>query len=131
MNIDTDKLDLTKQNERIAAWCLGVELQYWNETYKCWWDVTELACLTLWAHREYRRKPIETPKRTITIPQCLTEAPAFDTKYWRTSSNNKTGFAAWAWINDDSDKDALANGICFAKEEDAKAFVAAMRGSVK
>ena len=128
MNIDTDKLDLTKQNERIAAWCLGVELQYWNETYKCWWDVTELACLTLWSHREYRRKPVETPKRNITIPQCLTEEPEVGTTVWMLCLDLTQGYGSWKWKNKNFDKNGLANGYCFATEEDVKAVVDAMRG---
>ena len=125
MNIDTNQLDISKQNERIAAWYLGVEIEWYDESSNCWHLAIELYNLE-WSLRKYRRKPIETPKRNITIPQCLTEEPKIGAVYWIVHFNGDNLVAEWMWEGGWLDKRLLANGLCFATEEDAKAVVAAM-----
>lgn len=128
--IDLDKLDVNKPQDRAILWGLGVEIEVGGWNASSWHPIKEGFDL-FFNKNKFRRKPIETPKRTITIPQCLTEIP-----------ENGQIFLLNGYADDGCEeikcqthhlensfiKRHLRNGFCFATEEDAKAVIAALRG---
>ena len=123
------ELDVNTERGRARLWGAGVPIEVWSTGYKHWYVVTNIAQLsTHLGCKKFRIKPFETPKHTIEIPQCLSEAPAMRTTYWSIDTSYGMGYKSWRWDETQFDKNLLRNGQCFATEEDVKAVVAAMRG---
>ena len=124
MNIDLENLDVNKPEDRAVLWGLGVEIEF-SPNNECWYKVME-HCLNI-PYAKYRRKPVETPKRNITIPQCLTEAPAMGTRTWALNVYTEEGYYCVVFTDSLADRIAIRNGGYFATLEDVKVVVAALR----
>ena len=129
MNVDLEKLDVAKAEDRAVLWGAGVPIEVWSEGGHGWYIVTNIAQLSthLWS-RKFRLKPIT---RTITIPQCLTEAPKIGSFLWGLNVYIQEGYFRTIWEDSHIDRVAIRNGGYFATEDDVKAVVAAMRGAAK
>ena len=124
--IDIDKLDITDEKQRLLAWCLGADLEWYKDGgLRQWHGIKSFVDLSSGLNRKFRRKP---DIRTIEIPKCITEVPADDTECWKIAMNMKCGYEMWQWSGDDFDLRSLANGQYFHSEDDVKAVIAAMRG---
>lgn len=128
MKIDLDKLDVNNEKDRAVLWGLGVEIEVWNSARNTWIPIQEAYQLSHDLVRVYRRKQTETPRRTITIPQCFTEAPEIGATCWFLASSLFDGYVGRPWEDAFIDNVFLKNGAVFATEDDVKAVVAAMRG---
>ena len=124
MNIDLNKLDINDEHDRAMLWGAGVQIQ-WHYSGDVWYEVT--CGQNLFSAMIYRRKPIT---RTITIPQCLTEAPARGSFYWSLWGNSMNA-TQFKWNGSAFDNSMLLFGLCFATEGDADAFATAMKGTAK
>ena len=127
--IDLDNLDPNIEKDRAVLFGLGLHLEVWTEGSNFWLPVTGVGQLQSFCGvRKFRRKPIT---RTITIPQCLTEVPESGTTVFFVCLTTSDGYSDIEWAGSALEIAELKNGGIFATEEDAKAFVTAMKGTSK
>ena len=79
-----------------------------------------LSAPTWYVGDEYRRKP-RTLTYTVTIPEPLRKPPVYGSKYWVPSLVHSDRVIHAQWGDCATDRRILAEGLCYASQEDAAA----------